>query len=201
MAQKYEPFAEARFRSAGIALVEAVVDVGGAVPVASSYDFQEDLVTIGPQLGAVNHGAFQREQAAHRIGDGPARWHEAVGQPPARQGDYLACRTVQAGAATEDAVAIAGSQVVLPGQDRGHEVGDHLRRMLEVGVHHRYDATARFGKPELHRPPEAAVALAWPAMQERDPRVAPAHEVFYHVWRRIVRVVDEEYLPIGIEAG
>jgi hypothetical protein len=201
MAQKYEPFAEAGFREAGITLVEAVVDVGGIVPVASSDDLQKDLVTFGVQLGAVNYGAFQREQAAHRVGDVPARWHEAMGQPPAGQGYDLAERTVQAGAATEDAVTVAGSQVVLPGQDGCHEVGDHLRRMLEVGVHHRYDTTARFGEAELHRPPEAAVALARPAMEERDPRVAPAHEVFYYVWRRIVRIVDEEYLPIGSEAG
>ena len=201
MAQKDEPFAEAGFRAAGIALVEAVVDVGRIVPVASSYDFQKYLVTFGVQLGTVNHGAFQSEQAAHRVGDGPARWHEAMGQPPAGQGDDLAERAVQAGAATEDAVTIARSQVVLPGQDGGHEVGDHLRRMLEVGVHHCYDATARFGEPELHCAPEAAVALARPAMEESHSRVAPAHELFYHVWRRVVRIVDEEDLPICIEAG
>ena len=201
MAQKDEPFAEAGFRAAGIALVEAVVDVGGTVPVASGYDFQKDLVTFGVQLGTVNHGAFQSEQAAHRVGDGPARWHEAMGQPPAGQGYDLAEGTVQAGAATEDAVTIARSQVVLPAQDGGHEVGDHLRRMLEVGVHHCYDATARFGEPELHCAPEAAVALARPAMEESHSRVAPAHELFYHVWRRVVRIVDEEDLPICIEAG
>lgn len=46
MAQEHEPFTQACLRASRVAFVEAVIDVGGALPIAASYHFQKDFVAL-----------------------------------------------------------------------------------------------------------------------------------------------------------
>ena len=199
LVEEADALREGGLRLTGEAIREIERDLADAHRGAHD-DLEQDLEAARLKRGEVDRRRIDREEARHRIRHAA----QLRGEHRARDGGRRARDEVPPPIGEPRGAAVAhiargGDEIDVAPAHALDELGDLLRRVLQVAVHHHARRVRGGAEPGHHRSPEPVHGLV--AVDDAHRQVGRPRDTAHLVVGAIGRIVDEEDLGVGSAHG